>query len=89
MNKKLFIGATALTTVAVAGAVYYRHVIVDKLLERLYPQGQEPQEAGRGAEALRQLYNTMTDEDARQFEEALKQEGWKTGTQVKAEHPTE
>jgi hypothetical protein len=31
MNKKLFMSATALTAVAVAGVVYYRHEILEQL----------------------------------------------------------
>jgi hypothetical protein len=35
MNKK-FIGATAVTVVTVAGLVYYRHILLKDLDQRLY-----------------------------------------------------
>lgn len=50
MNKKTFVSITALTLVtgAVAGAVYYRHILVDQLTKAalrldsmLDPQGQQ------------------------------------------------
>lgn len=44
MNKKLFIGATALTAVAVAGYIRYRHVALEQLDSWLHPRVQDPEE---------------------------------------------
>jgi hypothetical protein len=42
VNKKLFMSATALTAVAVAGVVYYRHEILEQLDKLRHHGAQEP-----------------------------------------------
>lgn len=44
MNKKLFVSATALTVVTVAGLVYYRHQILAKVDQLLHTRVQGPEE---------------------------------------------
>lgn len=43
MNKKLFMSATALTAITVAGLVYYRHEILAKVDRLLHTRVQEPE----------------------------------------------
>ena len=42
MNKKLFMSATAVTVVTVAGLVYYRHQVLRQLDKWLHPEVQGP-----------------------------------------------
>lgn len=53
MNKKLFIGATAVTAVVVAGVVYYRHVVLRQVDKWLEDEDEQvlPKEAVREEEA--------------------------------------
>ena len=44
MNKKnVFIGVTAVTVVAAAGVVYYRHVLLSRLDKRLQALEEDPE----------------------------------------------
>lgn len=62
MNKKLFVSATALTAVAVAGVVYYRHQLLEELDKRLHPRFQDPEMTKREVR------------DLNRFEDALKED---------------
>ena len=66
MNKKLFIGATALTAVAVAGYIRYRHVALEQLDSWLHPRVQDPeQDTSISGRVLHDRHPDMYDERGR------------------------
>ena len=86
MNKRLFIGATALTAVTVAGVVYYRHVILDKLSRVLYPQESMEKEAQQFKDLNEQ--DDLSPEAIKFLDEVTREsDTWKTGKQLHEERP--
>lgn len=71
MNKKAFIGVTLITATVVGGAVYFRHKIM-ATIDQWLDEADKPEADNVFHEAIN-LLNSMTDEEAAEFEAALKQ----------------